>query len=86
LRFRAEDLAQSTSSGISLHEFGLAETIMMAKQLHCAPREVVIFGIKPSDISPGLGLTPEITKILPRIIELVLEEIKKTALQDAFAR
>ena len=38
VRMKPEDLAADASGGISLHEFGIAETLRMARQLNCGPR------------------------------------------------
>jgi hydrogenase maturation protease len=77
LRFNSDNLAPNTGQSISLHEFGIADTLAMTRQLNCSPQEVVVIGIKPKDISPGLGLSEEIADIVPRIIECVVGEIEK---------
>jgi hydrogenase maturation protease len=75
LRFTADDLTRPDGIGMSLHELGLGEALTMTKQLGCAPEDVVVFGIKPRDISCGLKLSEEISASLPKVIELVLSEI-----------
>jgi len=75
LRMTAADLTKNLHQGISLHEFGLIETLLMAKQLNCAPEEVVIFGVKPEDINCGTELTEKMAKIVPKVIELILNEV-----------
>ena len=75
LRFTAEDLTRPDRAGISLHELGLGEALTMARQLGCAPEDVVIFGIKSRDISCGLELSEEIKASVPKVVELVLAEI-----------
>ncbi len=35
----------------------------------------VIIGIEPKEIDPAVGLSPEVEAAIPRVIELVLEEI-----------
>ncbi|MHC4084812.1 MAG: hydrogenase maturation protease [Planctomycetota bacterium] len=77
IRFSADDLTQPDRVGISLHELGLGGALKMTKQLGCEPKEVVVFGIKPLDISCGLELSEEITAAVPKVVELVLAEIKK---------
>jgi hydrogenase maturation protease len=77
LRFTADDLTQPDRVGMSLHELGLGQALKMTKQLGCEPKEVVVFGIKPRDISCGLELSEEITASLPKVVELVLAEIAK---------
>lgn len=74
LRFSDKDLLERAEGPISLHEFGLVETLLAAKHLGCAPREVIIFGIQPNDISSGLELSSEVAAIVPKIAELVLKE------------
>ena len=76
LRFTSDNLASNTGQSISLHEFGIADTLAMARQLNCLPKEVIVIGIKPKDISPGLGLSEKIAGIVPRIIECVSAEIE----------
>ena len=75
LRFTADDLVRPDRVGMSLHELGLGGALKMTKQLGCEPKEVVVFGIKPKDISCGLELSEEITASVPKVVELVLAEI-----------
>jgi len=77
IRFGADDLAKPEREGISLHELGLYEALMMTERIGCAPEEVVVFGVKPKEVGYGLELTKEIEAIVPDIIELVLAEIDK---------
>jgi len=77
LRFTADDLTRPEGVGMSLHELGLGEALIMTKQLKCAPEDVVVFGIKPKDIRCGLELSEEIAASVPRVVELVLAEIAK---------
>ncbi|UCG49285.1 MAG: HyaD/HybD family hydrogenase maturation endopeptidase [Phycisphaerales bacterium] len=77
LRFSAEDLARPKGAGLSLHELALEEALTMTGQLGCAPGEVVIFGIQPETIECGLELSERILACVPKVIELVLAEIRK---------
>lgn len=78
LRFSADDLTEPDGVGMSLHELGLGQALKMTKQLGSEPKEVVVFGIKPKDISCGLELSEEIAASVPKVVELVLAEIKNT--------
>ena len=75
-RFGAEDLMRPGDRALSLHEFGLLETLTAARQLGCAPREVVIFGVQPKEVHAGLDLSPEVAAAVPTVIELVLAEAR----------
>ena len=77
LRFTADDLVRPEGVGMSLHELGLGEALTMTRQLGCAPKDVVVFGIKPKDLGCGLELTEEIAALVPKVVELVLAEIRK---------
>jgi hydrogenase maturation protease len=76
LRLTAADLVQEQSPRVSLHEIGFLETLAAAEQLGIAPKEVVIFGVKPCDVSYGLDLSPKIARLVSRIVELVLSELE----------
>jgi hydrogenase maturation protease len=77
VRFTAEDLLRPDQPTTSLHELGIAETLIMTRQLGCQPREVVVFGIKPKNVNSGLELSEEIAALVPKVVELVLAEIAK---------
>lgn len=76
-RFSDKDLIARTEGTISLHEFGLVETLLATRQLGCAPQEVIIYGVQPKDISSGLELSAEIAALVPKVIHLVLREAQQ---------
>ena len=78
-RFTDADLREGAAGPLSLHEFGLLETLRMAEQLGCAPGRVVILGIQPRTVAPGLELSPEIAAALPAVLRAVLEEVSPPA-------
>jgi hydrogenase maturation protease len=49
----------------------LLEALKIAGMLGAAPREVVIVGIQPEDVSPGLEPSPEIKRRIPKAIEVI---------------
>ncbi|MHC4637245.1 MAG: hydrogenase maturation protease [Planctomycetota bacterium] len=75
LRFTVDELVQPDGVGMSLHELGLGEALTMTRQLGCAPKDVVVFGIKPKDTGAGLELSEEVATSMPKVIELILSEI-----------
>ena len=68
LKMRPEDLGTDRSGSLSLHEFGIAETLMTARRLNCSPSQVVILAIKPEDTQCGLELSPAMQQWMPRIL------------------
>ncbi len=77
LRFTADELVQPEGVGMSLHELGLGEALTMTRQLGCAPKDVVVFGIKPKNTGSGLELSEEVEASVPKVVELILPEIDK---------
>lgn len=74
-RLAAADLLPPQGDCISLHQLGLVESLSMAEQLGCAPKEVVIFGIQPAAIAPGLELSADVAAAVPRAVRCVLAEL-----------
>jgi hydrogenase maturation protease len=78
LRFSGEDLLAENYSPISLHQFGLVDTLLMAKHLKCSPKQVIVYGIKPLDITPGLEMTPVVASVLTKVGDMIMREILKS--------
>lgn len=76
LRLTPADLVPHPGRPVSLHEVGFVETLTMARHLGIAPAQVVVLGVKPYDIACGLDLSPEIARLVPRLMELVLAEVQ----------
>lgn len=72
-RCEARDLMEQEET-LSLHEFGLIDSLRMAEQLGCAPQRVVVLGVQPATMEPGLELSPHVAAALPGILKLALTE------------
>ena len=78
-KFEPEDLAtRIDTSKMSVHQIGILEVIQMSALVGKLPK-ITIIGIEPKSIDMGMELTPEIKSKVPRIIELVLDELKASA-------
>jgi hydrogenase maturation protease len=75
-RFSPEDVSEKRSESLSLHQLGLLEALKMAGMLGTVPKEVVIVGIQPGDVSPGLEPSPEIKRRIPEAVEVIKELIQ----------
>lgn len=75
-RFVPEEVRSAkTLAHQSLHEADLLRIIDMAHQLGQAPDEVVIFGIQPERVEPGLGLSPSLMSRIEGYLALILREV-----------
>jgi hydrogenase maturation protease len=74
-KFTPDDLITDSPLKASLHDIALDDVFKIAGKLGPLPR-ITIFGVQPKDITWGMELSQEIEKILPRLAQLVKEEIK----------
>ena len=59
----------------SVHQIGILEVIDLSGLIGKTPQTTVI-GIEPKSLKMGMELSPEIKAKIPRIIELIQEELK----------
>jgi hydrogenase maturation protease len=60
----------------SLHETDVLRVIAMARQLGQAPEEIVVLGIQPERIEPGLSLSPALMDRMDEYVSAVLHELE----------
>ncbi len=60
----------------SLHEADLMRIIAMARELGQAPDQIVIFGIQPERVEPGLGLSRTLTERIDEYVSMILHELE----------
>lgn len=65
------DLTASSS-----HALGLANTIELARALDCLPPALIIYGIEGQAFGLGEGLSPEVARRLPAIIEAIVQQLR----------
>ncbi len=76
-RFAPEDVIAGHKNLLSLHEVGLLENLRLLEQLGARPKDTVIIGVEPKEIDWGLELSPEVERIIPEVIRVVLKEVDR---------
>lgn len=75
-RFDVEDLTKSPHLyKMSVHEVGILDVLDVSRLVGQTPNTTVI-GIEPKSMEMGMELSPEIQAKVPRVIELILDELK----------
>ncbi len=74
-KFGLDDFSTDSSPSTSLHDITLREVLLLSRKLAPLPK-ITIFGIEPKEIKWGMELTPEVENVLPRLAELVLQELE----------
>lgn len=62
----------------SVHEIGILEVVHLSELVGETP-ETTIIGVEPKSLDLGMELSPEVEAKLPRIIELIFQEIERPA-------
>ena len=74
-RLTEENLNIGPKAIMSFHEIDFLDALHMSHIMKEKPEEIVVIGIEPKDMSDGVDLSPEIEERIPRIIEIVMEEL-----------
>ena len=75
-KFRRNDITVQIPQTLSVHDLGFYEALEHWKMLGIDP-EVIFFGIEPEDMSSwGFDLTPCIQDKMPKLVNLIIEELK----------
>ncbi len=76
VRFRPEEVtSRRVSARLSLHEGDLLGTLKLAESLGIRPQEVVVYGVQPARMDPGMTLSPEVLRAVPDVVAHVLDEV-----------
>jgi hydrogenase maturation protease len=79
-RFEAHQQAIPTQFfHCSSHAFGLAEAIELARVLKQLPPRLIVYGIEGKNFAAGTGLSVEVERAVPAVVESVWQEIIRGA-------
>ena len=74
-RFTPDDIKTEKKTATSLHQIGLLDVLEMAAKIGEKPKSTVIIGIEPQNTDWGLEPSAKIKEKIPKIIDVVLNEI-----------
>ena len=76
-KFRVEDAPQCPDIfKTSIHQVGILEVLNLSGLIGKTP-ETIIFGVEPKKITRGMNISAVIKKKIPRLLELIDQEIEK---------
>jgi hydrogenase maturation protease len=76
-RFSPADIRIKKPVYTSLHQVGLLEALTTLEYTGEPAKNVIIYGVEVEKLGWSLDLSPEISSIIPRLIEMVLQEVRK---------
>lgn len=59
--------------GLSAHEFGVRDLLVLLEQTGSAPDRVVLLGVQPAAIEPGTDLSRDVEAALPRLVAAAID-------------
>jgi len=76
-RFSPDDMQFPTEQKASLHQISLIDVLRMAELTGGKPKTVII-GVQPRDVTSwSLDLSDELKEVIPKVKDLIFEELKK---------
>jgi len=76
-RFSPDDMKFQVAQQASLHQISLIDVLHMAALTGTKPKTTII-GVQPKDVSSwSMELSDELTAVIPRVQELIFEELNK---------
>ncbi len=76
-RFTPQDMKFPSEQKVSLHQISLIDVLRMAELTGAAPKTVIL-GVQPKDVATwSMELSDELKAVIPRVTDLVLEELRK---------
>lgn len=76
-RFRPAEITLDDKDYLSLHQIGILESLRIMEGMGGEPKDMVILGVEPKEITWGLALSPELECKVPQIVKLVMEEARR---------
>lgn len=76
VRLADEAIPQGLPLKMSLHQTGLPELLALARLQETLPQKVVVWGMEPAVLEPGLALSPTVAARLERLVTAVTDELR----------
>jgi hydrogenase maturation protease len=76
VRVEGEDVPATFRIRITPHQLGLSDLLAAAQLTDELPGNMVLFGVEPKSMEMALGLTDEVQASLPRLVDVVVEELR----------
>ena len=75
MRLEGEDVPKAWAQKLSIHQAGVQDLLNIAYFQGWQPQKLVVLGIQPAAVTPGLGLTESVGGALPQLLQDVCGEL-----------
>ncbi len=74
-RFGVDDVASKENPGLSLHDFGVLESIQLERIVSRFPEDIVFYGIEPESVSFSLDISPVCSEAVNCAVQKIIDEL-----------
>jgi hydrogenase maturation protease len=74
-RLHGEEVPRAFAHKLSVHQMGLQDLLAVAELCGHLPPELVVWGVQPATIEPGMDLSPSVDAALSPVVVKVAEEL-----------
>ena len=83
VRFRPEDVILTGSTErFSLHRSGVADALALARELHLALPEIIVFGVQPVQAGWSDQLSPPVQLAVEKVIDAIVGQVADSLDRD----
>lgn len=76
VRLEGDEIPAALSLKMSMHQIGLQELLAVSAFHGTLPGHVVLWGMEPASLEPGLGLSPAVKAHLGALVRAVVHELR----------
>jgi hydrogenase maturation protease len=75
IRLEGDEVPSFLSLKVSPHQVGIPDVLFAAKLRDICPRNVVLWGVQPGSLEPGLQLSPQVEAQVDELVDQVLDQL-----------
>lgn len=64
-------------SSTSSHGLGLADAVALARSLHQAPSQIIVYAIEGASFAAGASMTPDVVAAVEEVVVLIAAEVER---------
>ncbi|RMF29640.1 MAG: HyaD/HybD family hydrogenase maturation endopeptidase [Chloroflexi bacterium] len=76
VRLEGEAIPAALSLKMSMHQIGLQELLAVSRFQGHLPARIVLWGMEPASMEPGLDLSPPVAAQLDALVEAAVQELR----------
>jgi hydrogenase maturation protease len=80
-RLESDEVPAFLSVKLSPHQMGLADLLAAARLRNSYPEELVLWGVQPAAMRPGLALSPPVAAQVEVLVDRVLAELSQWGIE-----